>query len=267
MGGAPGLGHDGCQMPPERNRHSARSCREIALIAAICLLRVPAAAITLNQVDDFQSGTVLDWTVGSTLSNWPTGGPGGAGDHYLRVSSGGGNLGTYNKTQWSGDYGAAGVARLTFDLVNFGPDPVSLRITLFTPGCNSGGTACTAWTSTDPIVLPAGSGWVKAEFALAEPDLTRFFGSDTLAASLANIERLLLRHDPDALDPPGVQNPVNAIIGVDNITALPEPTGASGIETGILAILLTKLRRKPKRYCPRGIGWEERKPVSVTAER
>jgi len=227
-------------------RSHARSYRESGLMAATFLLAVwsalPAAAIVLNQIDDFQSGTFQSWAGGSTLYNWPNGGPGGTGDRYLRVSSGGGNLGTFNSAQWAGDYGAATVTRLTFDLANFGPDPVSLRITVFTPGCAFGGTACTAWTSTNATVLPSGSGWVKAEFALAEPDLTRVLGLDSLADSLANVERLLLRHDAGVIDPPGISVPVNAIIGVDNVTALPEPSRELGLAAGLVVLLSNDLR-------------------------
>jgi hypothetical protein len=200
-------------------------CRQLALVVAIALSAVPAAAIVLGQFDNFQSGTLQNWTGGSNPSNQPSGGPDGAYDRYLRITSGGvsSNLGVFNSAQWAGSYGAAGVTRVNIDLDNFGPDPVSLRIMIATPGCNGPPLTCTAWTSTNATVLPAGVGWVRVEFSLAEPDLTRVLGTDSYATSIANVDKLTLRHDDGAPSPPGTQILVNAVLGIDNVTALPEP--------------------------------------------
>jgi hypothetical protein len=204
---------------------NARLGRHIALIAALSLLGSPAVAIVLGQFDNFQSGTLQNWTGGSNPTNQPNGGPDGASDRYLRITSGGvsSNLGVFNSAQWAGGYGAAGVTRVNIDLNNFGPDPVSLRIMIATPGCNGPPFTCTAWTSTNATVLPAGTGWVRVEFSLAEPDLTRVLGTDSYATSIANVDKLTLRHDDGAPSPPGTQILVNAVLGIDNVTALPEP--------------------------------------------
>src|SRR5258705_10936017 len=73
-------------------RSHARSYRESGLMAANFLLAVwsalPAAAIVLNQIDDFQSGTFQSWAGGSTLYNWPNGGPRGTGGQCVHMSSG-----------------------------------------------------------------------------------------------------------------------------------------------------------------------------------
>src|SRR2546428_11204635 len=126
-------------MDSPRSRMKAR-CRGFALVAAAWLFAAPAVAITFGQLDTFQSGTLAGWTGGSNPINQPTGGPSGVDDRYLQISSGGpnGNLGTFNDAQWSDDYAGAGVTRVNFDLNNFGPDPVSLRVMLLTPGCALG---------------------------------------------------------------------------------------------------------------------------------
>ena len=222
----------------------------------------PAGAIVLGQVDDFQNGTLQGWTGGSAPTNQPNGGPAGAGDRYLHLSTGGspGNLGAFNTMQWSGDYGSAGVTRVIFDLNNFGPDPVSLRVMILTAGCDGGATACTAWTSTNATVLPAGTGWVVAEFSLAESDLTLVRGSLSYAATISSVERLLIRQDIGPPDPPGVTSLVNAALGIDNVTALPEPPVLAAVACGIA--LLAGLPRS-NRALPKGKSASERKPIST----
>jgi hypothetical protein len=230
-----------------------QSCRQLALVVAIALSAVPAVAITFGQFDNFQSGTFAGWTGGVALSNQPNGGPDGPYDRYLRLDSGGGNLGIFNEAQWSGDYAAAGVTRVVLDLNNFGPNPVSLRVMIATPGCSSPPLTCTAWTSTIATVLPITNGWVKVEFSLAEPDLTRVLGSGSYASSIANVQKLLLHHDDGGPSPPGTQMLVDADLGVDNVVALPEPWSGAGLVAGVLFLVL---------LVPRGGRTETGKSIS-----
>ncbi len=218
----------------------------LAAFAALPLAALPpvaAAAISLGQIDDFQDGTLQGWQGGSSPTNVATGGPAGAGDRYLELDSSGFSLGAFNTAQWSGDYDAAGVGSLRLDLNNFGPDPVSLRVVLFTPGCAFGGNSCTAWASSAPTTLLAGSGWVSATFTLDESVMTRVLGSDSFLATLQGAERLLLRHDPSPLDPPGSPSAVDAVLGVDNVTALPEPASGALVACGLAALALAARRR------------------------
>jgi hypothetical protein len=204
---------------------------------------VDASAVAANQTDDFQSGTVQNWqSPMSPPTNQSTGGPLGAGDRYLQLSASGKNLGAYNNTQWSGNYVAAGVNQVRFHLNNFGPSALSLRIMLFTPGCQAGPATCTAWTSTAAQPLASGSGWVVASFSLAEANLTRVFGSDNYATSLANVERLLIRHDSGTPNPPGTSDIVTATLGVDNV--VPEPSVLLSLVAG--TTLLGALRGRQR---------------------
>jgi hypothetical protein len=136
---------------------------------------------------------------------------------------------------WNGDYAAAGVSALSFDLNNSGPDPLALRITLFGAGGN--------FTTTTPFLLASGSGWVTVVFGLGAADLTQTQGIGTLAETLANVNTLLIRHDPDPISPPGQQNPVTATLGIDNVTAVPEPGTALLVAAGIAALAAGQRRR------------------------
>jgi hypothetical protein len=197
----------------------------LAFLAA--LAGSPAAAISLGQVDAFQSGT-LGWGGRSSPTNVATGGPAGSGDAYLQIRATAFNLGANNTTQWSGNYLSAGVTGLDLHLNNFGPSQVALRLSLFGPG----GT----FTTTNEIVLSAGSGWQALHLGLGELDLTRTVGAGTLAETLAAVDTLLLRHDPDPISPSGEQNSVTATLGIDNITAVPEPASGLLLALGIAAV-------------------------------
>lgn len=187
----------------------------LVLVLVSELVAAPALAITLEQVDDFEDGTTQGWGGGSAPTQVADGGPDGAGDGYLEVSASSFHLGASNQSQWAGDYLAAGVDELVFDLKNFGPDAVAMRVSVIGPG----GT----FTSTNETLLAAGIGWVSASFSLSDATLTRTQGTGTLDQTLAAVGKLLLRHDPDPISPPGEANFVTATLGIDNVTALPEP--------------------------------------------
>src|SRR3954471_17828482 len=87
------------------------SVRTFTVLTAIVILFIlPATifAVTAGQVDTFEDGTFQGWAdpAGNSL-NVTTGGPAGAGDNYMQVSSGsfggGSHLITYNQSQWIGN--------------------------------------------------------------------------------------------------------------------------------------------------------------------
>lgn len=236
-------------------RFAGEGFRFSCLVGLALVLPSLAAAVVAGQVDDFQDGSLQGWTGGSSLTNQANGGPAGAGDRYLEIDSNGGFLGSFNVTQWSGDYDAANVLALSADLANFGPDAVSLRIMILTPGCQFGGSACTAWTTTVPVSLGAGSGWATTLFPLEEADMTRVIGSDSFTATLQNVERVLIRHQTGAPAPPGVGQTVDAVLGVDNVSALPEPASVAALGAGtLLLVALRRRRQPPSRAAPGSAG-------------
>jgi hypothetical protein len=203
------------------------------------------AALAPGLIDTFQRPflSTQNWISTPAGTNLTSGGPTGALDGYLQITASAAPLSAFNESQWAGNAITAGADHVDVDLNNAGPDPVSVRVMLLTPGCESGGTACTAWTSTTAVPLSSGSGWVPATFSVKEADLTRVLGSDSYSASLANVERVLIRHDDGAPDAPNVATNVSSTLGIDNVELqLPEPSGLSGLVAG--AGLLAALARR-----------------------
>ena len=66
------------------------------------------------------------------VTNISTGGPAGAGDHYIQLtadgSNSGGKLTAFNRDQWLGDYLAAGVTAIEVDLLNQSAVTLSIRL-------------------------------------------------------------------------------------------------------------------------------------------
>src|SRR2546430_2797967 len=107
----------------------------ITLACSLLVLAQSARAIVFGQVDTFEDGTTMDWANGApgNLVNVNTGGPGGAGDHYLQLSANGnlgvgGHLTTFNLQQWLGHYIAQGVDAIEVALRNTGTATPNMRL-------------------------------------------------------------------------------------------------------------------------------------------
>ena len=200
----------------------------VSVVLALCLMQVPcASAALIGQVDNFEDGTTQGWVVGLGLGashpsppiNVATGGPLGADDNYLRLTAVGGagagnRLTVINIDQWSGDYTAAGISAISMDLRNLGTTDLNIRLYVEDP---IGGPPTDA-AVTGPVLLPSGGDWTHAEFLIDSFSLTGLQGNvDTL---LTNVTSLRIFHSPLAVFP---GPPIIAQLGVDNITAVPEP--------------------------------------------
>lgn len=200
------------------------------------MLGTPAWALSLGMTDTFELGADGGWTTGAASLVPPVvvagGGPAGAADGFLQLSSLGGagassKLTVIAGAQWTGDYVAAGVNRITLDLNNLGATDLSLRLWL------SGPLGATA-VSTSAVLLPAGSGWTHASFALDTSAL-----SGDAAAVLPGVQQLRLFHGTSATFP---GEALAATLGVDNVTAVPEPAATWLLLPG-LAVLIGLRRR------------------------
>lgn len=199
------------------------------------------AQIAFGQLDDFQDGTLMNWQSGDTLTNVATGGPGGAGDRFLQMESLGGDgpasrLGAFNADQWNGNWIAAGVDRVTGWFNNLGNTDLELRITFFRfPGSQ------TRWTSTVSQTLAAGSGWQFMSFSAKEADLTQVMGTQSYNSVLSGVSRFMIRHQEGA--PHAEGTPIAAVMGMDQIRAVPEPASMAALALGVTALLA---RRRQK---------------------
>ena len=218
--------------------------KRFVLLAALAAF--PAEAAVLGQMDTFEDGTTLGWSAGEPQSgshpappvNVPTGGPAGVGDGYLRLTATGqqgpgSRLSVLSGPSWAGDYRAAGITFILMDVNNFGPAELSLRL-LFEDFQGFGPPVNLA-LSRDAVVVPAGSGWMRVRFDVSPGALLPgVFG--TVEGALASTDTLRLFHNPVAAfpGPPDGQPAVNAVLGVDNITAsIPEPSTWWLLGTGL----------------------------------
>ena len=209
----------------------------------------PAHALEVGQRDDFQDGTTQGWEAGAFQS-----GPAGqcprrrAEIDIFEVTSRGGQgpgsrLSVFNiDRQWAGDYLDAGITALSARVANFGDTDVDLRLLLADPQ-EEGQIPANVAVTTEAVHLSAGSGWIDAVFSIAPEDLTVVEGDiDTL---LAGVTELRLFHNPAPDFPPPPEGPptIAATVGVDNITAIPEPATLLLLAAGAGELIRRRRRR------------------------
>lgn len=199
----------------------------VVLIAIIILL--PAMAISApvtSWIDTFESGTVEGWE-GSGGGTPPpaaivSGGPAGAGDGYLEISTVLFHLAVNSaQSAWTGNYLAARVDSIEMDLNHIAPgaDSVAMRIIIFGPG----GTY--ASKNVTPIATDT---WQRYTFSLSPQELVHVTGSivvpdgtGILNDTLEDVTTLLVRHDSATPTVPGNHPPhITATVGIDNITGV-----------------------------------------------
>jgi hypothetical protein len=213
-----------------------RCNKGLLALASSALATAAFGQITLGHVDTFQDGTVMNWSGGAVIEN-VDGGPAGPGDRYFQItSSGGGGAGSrlacFNDFQWSGNYIAAGVTSIRMHMRNQSGLELNMRLALW------GTSFSSQFTSTNPIVIAPGTGWQIVTFSLAQSDLTRVLGTGTYTQVMTNVNRFHIRHQTG---PPGNNgSAIEAQIGVDNITAVPEPASVLAIGMGLAALYIRK---------------------------
>jgi hypothetical protein len=215
-------------------------------------------AIVLGQVDDFEDGTRQGWRMGSSsitsshMTNIISGGPAGAGDNYLQISSdgtvnAGGRLTFFNTLQWTGDFSAIGITSIAMDLKNFGAtgsEPLVIRLAInggFTDPNNLGNVIGGLFATSASVSPIGGSGWIHAVFSLNPDDLVPVSGKvgltgNDVLASLGNVKQLRILNSSTA-DWSG--QPAIAMLGIDNITAgVPLPPALLLFSSGFMCLLV-----------------------------
>lgn len=193
-----------------------------------------AAAATVGLTQDF-NGSFL-WDGGSQSYTVEDGGVGGAGDNYLRV----GNpdfaqqLGVRTSDpEFIGDYTAAGVTAMTVWLKDVGTDD-ALEIHLGV------GTSFSNFWFYRPALIPTESDWTEFTIDFTNPaDWVRVQGSGTFEDALANVDRIVFRHDLEPIE--FFPDIIQADFGIDRVTLVPEPAGL----VLLLGAGLLATRRRP----------------------
>lgn len=188
-------------------------------------------AITSTEMDDFEDTTTEGWGHGAPtgLVTNADGGPGGAGDSFLRVESTGAaggpgsRLAVINEDQWTGDYNAIGdTFTISVDLINLGAVDLQIRLGLEGGLVEGEGDR---WVTTTAFSLPAaptegGGTWQSTSFTLSAADMTQVSGSNPLASTLDAVNQLRFI-SASATTFQG--DPIAAVLGIDNINVLSVP--------------------------------------------
>jgi hypothetical protein len=210
-------------------------------------------AVTIGQVDNFEDGTTRNWVINllgmgspplfTFPTNVPTGGPAGAGDNFLLLTStgsagaGGRLVGVQYQHQWTGNYLSAGITAIAMDVKNFGQTDLYLRLLFADP---MDAPPENEAVSTIPVFLPVGSGWRSVLFPIGTSFLTADAG--TAANALTNATEFRIFSAAD-LGPP---SRVAASLGVDNISAtvIPEPATWTLFGAALASLVCLGIRRK-----------------------
>jgi hypothetical protein len=166
------------------------------ILLALLLFARPASAIVFGQFDTFQDGSTNEWTNGPfaiPVTNINGGGPGGAGDRYIRItadgSGAGGRLTTFNFTTWTGDFISAGITTLEIDLLNQSAVTLSIRFAFEVDvQQNAPGYL------TPPMVLSVGSGWQHFSVSITAANLIPVGGPPPYNTFFSNIMETRIIH-------------------------------------------------------------------------
>ena len=179
------------------------------------------AQVVLNQVDDFEDFTPRNWTKSSSTlpnQNITTGGPLGLNDNFLRVQSPvSGQLLTFNRAQWLGDYyqnnSSNRIKFISMDVRNSGTNIIFLRLAFTNEN----------WTGTDPVfcstnaiaVIP-GEGWKTINFPITESAMTNVSTVQGYLSVFDSVTELRILHNDS---PASNSDPIEATLDIDNIMA------------------------------------------------
>jgi hypothetical protein len=238
--------------------------RSAVLLIATSVAPFGAQALSIGMIDTFQTGIGGWFAGGGPLGQVPpvpphvvpTGGPTGAHDAFLQVTSSGGagagsRLVAMNASQWAGNYLTAGFATVEMDLRNFGASDLVIRLLFDDP---IPGPPENIAVSNFGALLPAGGDWVHVAFAVSVSDFSALLGDVASALSDATLLRLI--HAPSV----GFADPVAGILGIDNISAgpvprpgpfaAPEPSSLLLTAVGLLALGFVRQRSRTGNASP-----------------
>jgi hypothetical protein len=225
--------------------------RWVLLAMAVCALvgASRTSAITVGQFNDFQDGQTAGWGQGFASPFPPfvmtDGGPAGDGDAYLAVFSSaepdaGSKMVVLNTTpQWTGNYIAAGVNRISFDVINTTLTDLAIRVAF------RGGATNTRYCTLASFPLPAdeAGNWHSVSFDISPAAVVNVgAGSASAATVLSQLSEIRIL---SAVNGPSFTGDlIAASIGVDNIRAeqVPEPGPIAAAGFAVVVSLATRRR-------------------------
>ncbi|WP_353778348.1 T9SS type A sorting domain-containing protein [Winogradskyella sp. 3972H.M.0a.05] len=206
--------------------------KKLPLLLISCLISaISFAQISVGQTSDFEDGTTQGWRHQNSNPNDPvnitTDGPAGTDDNYVQNTSSGANgagsrFAIINtEADWLGDYIAAGVVAISFDVRNPGSSDLYLRVA-------ANGVSFGQWISTsNAVVIPAGSDWTSVTINIQASDMEKSPGGNpalTVADILSDVDQIRIVSN-DGSDPTAFSSYLHkgdqvALEGdFDNITA------------------------------------------------
>jgi len=199
------------------NRYALR-----LLTLAATLITTPTFAITLGQVDDFQGGGFSGWDPLNyvAVANVANAGPLGAGDNALQADFSNRFVFFNQGTHWNGNYTAAGVVKISFDVQHQNEFPLTLRLGIASGSVGQAGSGDT-YVTDDSIAVPNDGQWRRVTFDVTPadfvPSLGNTNGTPNSAVALTDVTHLRILHNPVPGD--FVGESIEGSIRVDNITA------------------------------------------------
>ena len=209
------------------------------LALGVLFLAPPADAVVNGQLDDFEDGTSMNWA--GYMISVPTGGPAGAGDHYLELIADGGGSGgrltTFNLQQWLGNYVAQGVTAIEFDLRNQSAVTLSIRLAFKSQNLMNAPGYLSA-----PVILAVGSGWQHFTISIAAANMIPIGGPaayNTFFSTGIGDARIINEAGATNLNGDFVVGQ----LGIDNIHAVPEPAPAALLAGGLVLFAFRSCHR------------------------
>jgi hypothetical protein len=213
--------------------------RAVLLAAIGFVWTIPAPAIIVNHVDNFNDGTNQDWRVevpGDFPLNQPDFGPNGSGDAALWMATDGAGgsqpeLEVFNtSSDWTGSWTAAGVAKIQLDVLGPSSNSFQLQMRLGIAGPQPPGEGGSGNTWVTPAIAVSSDGqWHRVTFDVLSANFVSTGGSN-VGSALGSVAHFRILHNPEVSFIGADTRSGGGEFFLDNITALaaasgPTPTG------------------------------------------